>query len=251
MLFVIFLKREKREVLRINNKPANFSRKALLAIYLTIFDGKFSGSVAGKMKRITKLFRNMNKSDNEVVNPNMSEENNEQNEAVNDHDRENTEKTSENDGNDAAAKLAELTAKLADQNDKYLRLYSEFDNFRKRTSKERAELIKTAGEDVFKAFLPVIDDFERALKANENATDLNSVNEGVKLIYNKMKNSFHQKGLEVMDCMGKEFDADIMEAITNIPAPSQELKGKVVDELEKGYMLNGKVIRFAKVVVGS
>ncbi|MFL5752077.1 MAG: nucleotide exchange factor GrpE [Bacteroidia bacterium] len=186
----------------------------------------------------------MNKSENEVVNENTSEENGENKESGAGMNEKDAEKTAEN-------SVKALEAKLAEQNEKYLRLYSEFDNFRKRTTKERIELIKTAGEDIFKAFLPVIDDFERAIKANETATDLASVNEGVQLIYNKMKHSFQQKGLEVMDCMGKPFDADLMEAITNIPAPTEEMKGKVVDELEKGYLLHGKVIRFAKVIVGS
>ena len=197
------------------------------------------------MKRITKLFKNMNKSENEVVNENMDNENNENKEFSQDQENEHAEKTAGN------GETAELNAKLAEQQDKYLRLYSEFDNFRKRTNKEKIELIKTAGEDIFKAFLPVLDDFERAIKANETAADITSVNEGIKLIFSKMKHSSQLKGLEAMDCLGKEFDADIMEAITNIPAPSEDLKGKVVDELEKGYMLNGKVIRFAKVVVGN
>jgi molecular chaperone GrpE len=204
------------------------------------------------MKRITKLFKNMNKSDNEVVNENMNDETSKKDENNADQNENSAEKKSENSENAGDdAKMKEFEAKLAEQNDKYLRLYSEFDNFRKRTNKERIELIKTAGEDVIKVILPVIDDFERALKANENASDLASVNEGLKLIYNKMKSSFNLKGLEVMDCMGKDFDADIMEAITNIPAPDESLKGKVVDEVEKGYLLHGKVIRFAKVIVGS
>ena len=148
-------------------------------------------------------------------------------------------------------KIAELEAKVAEANDKYLRLYSEFDNFRKRTSKEKIELMKTSGEEFFKAFLPVIDDFERAMKANENATDVKALAEGVQLIYNKFKGTLKQKGLEEMEAIGKPFDADLMEAITSIPAPSEDLKGKVVDEIEKGYSLNGKVIRFSKVVTGS
>lgn len=141
--------------------------------------------------------------------------------------------------------------KLAELNDKYVRLYAEFDNFRKRTTKERSDYLKYAGEEVFKALLPVVDDFERGIKANESITDVKTINEGVHLIYNKLHSMLKQKGIEAMDSKGKDFDAETMEAITNIPAPSPDLKGKVVDEVEKGYLLNGKVIRYAKVVVGS
>lgn len=189
----------------------------------------------------------MNKPENEAVN--ASEENqefvnneSEQNETV--ESTENTADSAQSHGNDADKKIADL-------NDKYLRLYSEFDNYRKRTAREKIEFMKSAGEDVFKAFLPIIDDFERANKANETATDLKAVTDGVNLIYNKMKSSLTSKGLEVIDCVNKTFDSEIMEAITSIPAPSEELKGKVIDCVENGYMLNGKVIRFAKVVIGS
>jgi len=139
--------------------------------------------------------------------------------------------------------------KIAELNDKYLRLFAEFDNFRKRSMRERVEYLKSAGEDVFKDILPVVDDFERGIKAAENVTDVKSVKEGIELIYNKLQHALKQKGVEAMDTKGKDFDPETMEAITNIPSP--ELKGKVVDELEKGYLLNGKVIRYAKVVVGS
>lgn len=148
-------------------------------------------------------------------------------------------------------KIAELQAKADELNDKYLRLYSEFDNFRKRTAKEKVELIQTGGEDVFKSILPVMDDFERAIKSNNETTDVKAVNDGVNLIYNKLKSTLTQKGLEEMKSLGETFNADIHEAITNIPAPTEEQKGKVLDELEKGYSLNGKIIRFAKVIIGS
>jgi len=148
-------------------------------------------------------------------------------------------------------KLQELGEKLDELNDKYLRLFSEFDNFRKRTQKEKLELFKTASEDVMIAMLPVLDDFERALKvAEENEVDDNH-KEGIELIYNKLKKTLEQKGLQCLDSQGQEFDTDYHEAITNMPAPSPELKGKVVEVIEKGYKLNDKVIRFAKVVVGS
>lgn len=152
---------------------------------------------------------------------------------------------------DVAPQSVDMEAKVAELNDKYLRLYSEFDNYRKRTIKEKTDIIRSAGEDVFKAILPTIDDFERAIKANESVEDINAIKEGITLIYNKLKHSCVSKGLEPMDSIGKVFDADVMEAITHIPAPSEDMKGKVVDEVEKGYKLGDKVIRFAKVVVGN
>ena len=144
-----------------------------------------------------------------------------------------------------------LKAELALANDKYLRLYAEFDNFRRRTIKEREEARKMEGKDVIVSLLPVLDDFERAFKAMENATDVAPVKEGVTLIQNKLKNTLKQKGLAEMESIGNPFDAELHEAITNIPAPSDEWKGKVIDEMEKGYFLNDKVVRFAKVIVGA
>lgn len=204
------------------------------------------------MKRITKFFKNMNKPENEAVKDDMNEEQLNENSSAEQNDTENSSENS-NVGNpgDKDGKIMELEARVAELNDKHLRLYSEFDNFRKRNARERVDLIKTAGEDIFKAILSTIDDFERAIKANETTSDIKTVNEGIQLIYAKMKNSFTQKGLEAMESIGKEFNSDIMEAITHIPAPSEDLKGKVVDEVEKGYILNGKVIRYAKVIVGS
>jgi molecular chaperone GrpE len=148
-------------------------------------------------------------------------------------------------------KIQELGEKLDELNDKYLRLFSEFDNYRKRTQKEKLELFKTASEDVMLAVLPVLDDFERALRSNEENEMDDRHREGIELIYSKLKNSLNQKGLEPMDALGKEFNTDYHEAVTNIPAPSKDMKGKVVDVIEKGYLLNDKVIRFAKVVVGN
>lgn len=141
--------------------------------------------------------------------------------------------------------------KIAELNDRYLRLYSEFDNYRKRMIKEKSDIIRSAGEDVFKAIIPSIDDFERAIKANELISDAQPIKEGMALIYNKLKSTCISKGLEQMEVAGKPFDPDIMEAIAHIPAPSDDLKGKVVDDVEKGYKLGDKVIRFAKVVVGN
>jgi molecular chaperone GrpE len=164
----------------------------------------------------------------------------------------------ENTTDDAAEKadeIVEQTPSHADEvkllNEKYLRLYSDFENFRKRTLKERIDLTNTAGEAFFKAILPVLDDFERAKKSMENSTDIAAIKEGVELVQHKLKNTLQQKGLEEMVSLEQTFDPEIHEAITQFPAPSDDLKGKVVDELEKGYYLNGKVIRFAKVVVGN
>lgn len=146
--------------------------------------------------------------------------------------------------------VVQLQAELAEANDKYLRLYAEFDNFKRRTTKERIDLLQTAGKEVITSLLPILDDFERGLKSMEQANELAPIKEGVALVQHKLKNTLNQLGLKEMETKGLAFDAELHEAITNIPAPSDELKGKVVDELEKGYFLNDKVIRFAKVVVG-
>ena len=143
----------------------------------------------------------------------------------------------------------ELTTeeKFAQLNDKHLRLFAEFENFKKRTAKERMDLYKTAGESVLTALLPVLDDFERSIKANQKQED-----EGVVLIYNKLKSILETKGLKAMeDPIGQELNTDYHEAITNIPAPSDDMKGKIIDVVEKGYFLNEKVIRYAKVVVAN
>ena len=144
-----------------------------------------------------------------------------------------------------------LKAEATEWQNKYLRLYAEFDNFKRRTSKERLELLQIAGKDVISDLLTVLDDFERAQKSNETATDVVAVKEGVTLVQHKLKSILNQKGLKEMESKGKEFDADLHEGITSIPAPSADLKGKVIDELEKGYLLNDKVIRFAKVIIGA
>ena len=140
-----------------------------------------------------------------------------------------------------------IEEKFAELNDKHLRLFAEFENFKKRTAKERMDLYKTAGESVLTALLPVLDDFERSIKANQKQED-----EGVVLIYNKLKNILETKGLKAMeDPIGQELNTDYHEAITNIPAPSDDMKGKIIDVVEKGYFLNEKVIRYAKVVVAN
>ena len=146
--------------------------------------------------------------------------------------------------------LTELQEKYDTLNDKYLRLYSEFENFRRRTAKEKLEVMKTAGGNVVKDLLPVLDDFERAIAANENNEDIKNIKEGFELIHHKLKHNLEQQGLKAMDSQGKEFDTEYHEAVTNIPAPSEDLKGKVVDVAEKGYFYHDAVLRYAKVIVG-
>lgn len=135
--------------------------------------------------------------------------------------------------------------------DNYLRLFSEFDNFRKRTIKERSDLLKSASSDVLKSLLPVLDDMERALNAAENNQDIAALRTGVELIYQKFRNTLQEKGLSEMQATGVAFDPELHEAITHIPAPSDDLKGKIIDVVEKGYTLNDKIIRYPKVVVGN
>ena len=145
-----------------------------------------------------------------------------------------------------------LEKEVAELKEKYLRLYSDFENFRKRTSKERIELISTASEGVLQDLIPVVDDFERAFKANEKEEDGKKVLEGTQIVFQKFVKVLGAKGLKPMeDMIGKPFDAEIQEAITQIPAPTEELKGNVVDVIEKGYLLGDKVVRFAKVVTGA
>lgn len=143
-----------------------------------------------------------------------------------------------------------LQAKVDELKDKYLRLYADFDNYKKRMAKERLELMKEAGKDILTNLLPVMDDFTRAVKAAETASTIDSVKEGMELIHGKLLRNLEQKGLKRMESQGQPFDADLHEAITEIPAPTDELKGKVVDVVEDGYYLNDKIIRYAKVVVG-
>lgn len=149
-----------------------------------------------------------------------------------------------------ADELEELGQKLQEMNDKYVRLSAEFDNYRKRTLKEKMELTKSASEKVLINILPVKDNFERALKSIDDAKDIEALKEGVHLIYNNFNEFITQNGVKEIEAINKDFDTDIHEAITKIPAPTKDLKGKVVDCVEKGYYLNDKVIRFAKVVVG-
>jgi molecular chaperone GrpE len=146
--------------------------------------------------------------------------------------------------------VSKLEADLTTANDKYLRLYSDFENYKRRVAKDRIEQTKMASADIFLSLLPVVDDLERAIKSAENSSDQSFV-DGIKLIFSKIKNITAAKGLKEMDAVGKPFDPELHDAIANIPAPSEKLKGMVVEETEKGYYLNDRVIRHAKVIVGN
>ncbi|WP_408073441.1 nucleotide exchange factor GrpE [Flavobacterium rhizophilum] len=185
----------------------------------------------------------------------MSQENSEN--AEKDLTQENVINESEETVNEGIASAEELTVEeklkeeLAKEKDKFLRLFAEFENYKKRTSKERIDLFKTANQEVLQAMLPVLDDFDRAI-AQISKTDDEVLLKGVELIHNKLKDTLVSKGLELVDIkIGDDFNADYAEAITQIPAPSEELKGKVVDVVEKGYKLGEKIIRFPKVVIGN
>ena len=147
---------------------------------------------------------------------------------------------------DSIEKLQEMGEKLADAQDKYVRLYSEYENYRKRTNMEKADLILNGGKEVMKAILPVVDDMERALQA---MSDEEGAKEGVQLIYNKLMNILSQKGLKPIEAKGAKFDENLHEAVTQFPASEESQKGTVIDVVEKGYYLNDKVLRYAKVVV--
>ena len=146
--------------------------------------------------------------------------------------------------------IEKLQAQLAEQKDKYVRLLAEFDNFKRRTAKERMELIQTAGKDVITSLLDVLDDCDRAEKQIQTSKDVDAIKEGVQLVFNKLRNNLLSKGLKAMESIHQDFDVEKHEAITQIPSPTEELKGKILDEVQKGYYLNDKLIRFAKVVVG-
>lgn len=148
------------------------------------------------------------------------------------------------------SELDKLKEELQEQKDKYLRLFAEFDNYKRRTAKERIELTQTAGKEVITSMLDVLDDCDRAEKQIQSTTDLKQIKEGVQLVFGKLRTTLQNKGLKAMESIGTDFDVELHEAITEIPSPTEKQKGKVVDEVTKGYYLNSKLIRFAKVVVG-
>lgn len=151
---------------------------------------------------------------------------------------------------DLLLEIDELNIQIAEAKDKYLRLFAEFDNFKKRNIRERMDLLKNAGQDAFSALLPVVDDFDRAKKSAEDDSTSEAFSEGVTLVYNKLNTILTNKGLKKMETNGELFDPELHEAITKIPAPSDDMKGKIIDTIESGFTLNDKIIRHAKVVVG-
>ncbi|EOZ99723.1 Heat shock protein GrpE [Indibacter alkaliphilus LW1] len=189
----------------------------------------------------------------EIINEEQ-ETSNEVNQDQNTDPKENTENNQEPSSSESPELSQEekLQFEVQELKDKYLRLYSEFDNYRRRTAKEKLDLIKTASEDLIKDILPIVDDFERAFKASEGLDDAVKVREGNQLVFQKLVKTLETKGVKVMDdLIGKPFDAETQEAITQIPAPNDEMKGKVIDVVEKGYTLGDKVVRYAKVVTGA
>lgn len=198
--------------------------------------------------RIEEKKKTMSEKENENKGQEMDEQTvNNSNEDVKDEKMEETNEENQLNEEDETPEAADQLTQL---NNKYVRLYSDFDNFRKRTIKEKADIISTANGALMSDLLGVLDDFERAIANNENVEDPDSLREGFKLIHNKLSTTLKNKGLEAMNCKGDVFDGDLHEAITNIPAPTEEDKGKIVDVIERGYNLKGKVLRYAKVVVG-
>ena len=176
---------------------------------------------------------------------------------VNDETTENTEKTAEKKpkkrakrGSSAQKELEEVKVELAESKDKYLRLFAEFENFKKRTMRERLDTLKTAGQDTINKILPIMDDFDRAKKSAEDKSTSEQLSDGVLMVYNKLYSTMNAMGVVPMETNGEAFDPEIHEAITEIPAPTEDMKGKIIDTIEKGYHMNDKIIRFAKVVVG-
>ena len=161
-----------------------------------------------------------------------------------------SENSAENACEDVEKRVKELEEQVEKEKKEYLFLMAEFDNFRKRTLKEKSEIIKNAGENVLKGLLPIMDDFERGIKAAENSPEGESVKEGVKLIYNKLQKFLNQNGVKEIDPADDVFDTEKHEAISAVPVPDEEKKGKILDTVEKGYTINDKVLRHAKVVVG-
>ncbi|MFM7222259.1 MAG: nucleotide exchange factor GrpE [Bacteroidota bacterium] len=153
-------------------------------------------------------------------------------------------------GAEPVSELDQLKADLQEQKEKFIRLYAEFDNFKRRTAKERIDLIQTAGREVIQSMLEVADDCDRAEKQIAKSDDVQHIKEGIQLVFSKLRTTLQSKGVKEMKTVGEEFNPDLHEAITEIPVNDEKMKGKVVDEVEKGYMLNDKIIRFSKVVVG-
>jgi molecular chaperone GrpE len=191
-----------------------------------------------------------------LENANTAVENNSKEDVENEIDKDKVQSSEVNEGNidetvaDVQKMKQEYEMQILELKDKYIRLSAEFDNYRKRTLKEKIELSKYAGEDLLKSILPVVDDFERGIKNLEQSSDMEAVKEGIFLIYNKFKDFLQQKGLKEIDAQNKDFNTDFHEAITKIPVEDKLMSGKIVDVVQKGYTMDEKVIRFAKVVIG-
>jgi molecular chaperone GrpE len=219
------------------------------AILLSFFPFPLLGNIFA-LQVIQAIF--MNQADKEMEQHNTKPENNQTDTHVDINTDENAAGTSKlNEPVVEEDQLEKLTAELQEQKDKYLRLMAEFDNFRRRTAKERLDLIQTAGKDVIVSLLDVLDDCDRAEKQLSGSEDIAAQKEGVLLVFNKIRSNLYNKGVKAMESINTEFDVEKHEAITEIPAPTPELKGKILDEVMKGYYLNDKIIRFAKVVVGN
>jgi molecular chaperone GrpE len=219
--------------------------------FLTLFD---SSKLPACLKlRLGLIFAKYRPKKNRVI---MSVENEAQeplNQEAQENNAQETEQQDSNSNHSDQSNETEQTGTAPQQDEfreKFVRLYAEFENYRKRTNQERLDLIVTANAGLLKDMLPVLDDFDRAVTNNENLDDAAALREGFKLIQNKFKQILLSKGLKEMEAKGFDFDSDLHEAIANIPAPEEALKGKVVDDVEKGYFLNDKVLRYAKVVVG-
>ncbi len=203
-----------------------------------------------KKKRKKSMDEKVQNQENQVVEETNNEKKDVDSQNVSDSFNANSSSQDSSSKQEKNDEIAELTAKLSEMTDKYFRLSAEYDNYRKRTLKERMELIKTAGEEILVNLLPIIDNFERALNSLQIAKDPDAIKQGIELIYNKFKEFLAQRGIRSIEISDANFNADFHEAITKIPAPKPELKNKIVDVVEKGYFLHDKVIRFAKVVVG-
>jgi len=225
-----------------------------VSVCLLYLHGKFFDQLGSKLKiikmaeEVKKEKENEMNAQEEVQDKNTTETIEAPEEQAKEDEKEGKKKKSKKDKKDA--RIEELTAKLDELSDKHLRLQAEFDNFRRRTIKEKADLIKSGGESVLVNILPIVDDFERALESLKNVADDDAGKQGTLLIYNKFKEFLKQSNIKEIDAHNQDFDVDVHEAITKIPAPDEKLKGKVVDIVQKGYLLNDKVIRFAKVVIG-
>lgn len=191
-------------------------------------------------KHTNGQYKQEEKKNNDAANVKLENVEKEKDQAVENTDKQETEQVS----------TEELEKLVQEWRDKYMRLSAEFDNYRKRTLKEKIELAKTAGEETLTDLLPVMDDFERAMQSMDNSEDVQALKDGVHLIYGKFHDFLSQKGVKEIEAKEQEFNTDLHDAITKVPAPSEELKGKIVDVVQKGYTLNDKVIRYAKVVIG-